>query len=97
VIIDSKYRFLVNVLPDKDLSEEIKCTYPWQFNVEYFLFDQETGQEILTSESYHAINSTIFDQVEDRWRWDISLNIGGAELHNISLEEFNLCDRNHIN
>lgn len=67
------------------------------FNVEYYLFDQETGGEIFTSESYYAINSNILDQVEDKWRWDTSLNIGGVELHNISLEEFNSCDKTHIN
>jgi hypothetical protein len=91
------YKFFENVLSEEEISEELKCKYPWLFNVEYFLFDQETGKEIFTSESYYALYSTAVHDVEDKWRWNNSVNIGGIELCSISLEEFNPCDKTHIN
>jgi hypothetical protein len=90
------YNFLINVLSDTEISEETKCAYPWLFNVEFLLTDQESGQEIYTTENYYAINSKVFDQVEKKWRWNNSLNIGGAELLDITLQEYKYCNSSSL-
>jgi hypothetical protein len=95
-IQDTSFSFLINVLSDKEISEETKCAYPWLFNVEFLLIDQESGQEIYTTENYYAMNSKVFDQVEKKWRWNNSLNIGGAELLDITLQEYTFCNSSSL-
>lgn len=66
----SPFDFMSKVRLCEEITEDIKCAYPWEFDVRFLLKDEETGDSILTTESYLASEPNIFNDVVKRWNYD---------------------------
>jgi len=66
----SPFEFMSRVRLCEEITEDIKCAYPWEFDVRFLLRDEETGDSILATESYAASEPNIFDDVKKRWSYD---------------------------